>query len=56
MPLELREAATRGPLEVRKLDISLTAVPKGKYMLFLHVGNKLTGQVVSARVPLTVGR
>ena len=56
VPLELREAATRGPLEVQKLGISLTAVPKGKYMLFLHVGNKVTGQQVSARVPLTVGR
>jgi hypothetical protein len=56
VPLELREAASRGPLEVQKLDISLAAVPKGKYMLFIHVGNKVTGKQVSARVPLTVGR
>ncbi|MCX6574519.1 MAG: hypothetical protein NTX99_11090, partial [Candidatus Aminicenantes bacterium] len=56
VPLELREAATRGPLEVQKLDISLAAVARGKYILFIHVGNKVTGQQVSGRVPLTVGR
>jgi VWFA-related protein len=56
VPLELREVATRGPLEVQKLGISLAAVPKGKYMLFIHVGNKVTGQQVSGRVPLAVGR
>ncbi len=56
VPLELREAATRGPLEVQKLGISLAAVPKGKYTLFIHVGNKVTGQQVSSRVPLAVGR
>ena len=56
VPLELREAATRGPLEVQKLEISLAAVPKGSYILFIHVGDKVTGQQVSARVPLAVGR
>ena len=56
MPLELRETVTRGPLEFRKIEISLETIPRGKYTLFLHVGNKVTGQQVSARVPLTVGR
>jgi len=56
VPLELREAATQGPLEVQKFDISLAALPKGKYILFIHVGNKVTGQQVSGRVPLAIGR
>jgi VWFA-related protein len=56
VPLELRETATRGPLEVQKIEVSLASVPRGKYALFIHVGDKTTGRQVSARVPLTVGR
>jgi VWFA-related protein len=56
VPLELKKAEMQGPVEVQTLEISLADVPEGKYILFLHVGNKLTGQVVSARVPLIVGR
>jgi VWFA-related protein len=56
VPLELKETATRGPLEVRKIEVSLASVPRGKYALFIHVGDKTTGRQVSARVPLTVGR
>jgi hypothetical protein len=55
-PLEPRGTATRGPAEVQTLEISLANVPEGKYILFIHVGNKVTGQQVSARAPLAVGR
>ena len=56
VPLVLQGAATRGTVEAQKLEISLEGVPDGNYILFFHVGNKLTGQVVSARTPLTVRR
>ena len=55
VPLELRESATRGTVETQTLEIALADVPEGKYILFIHVGNKLTGQVVSARTSLSVG-
>ena len=55
VPLELRESSARGTGAAERLEIGLTDVPDGKYILFIHVGNKLTGQVVSARSPLTVG-
>ena len=56
VPLEIRESVTRETVKAQTLEIALAGVPEGKYILFIHVGNKLTGQVVSARVPLTVGR
>jgi VWFA-related protein len=56
VPLEVLEAAAPETVKAQTLEISLAEVPEGKYILFLHVGNKLTGQVVSARSPLTVGR
>jgi hypothetical protein len=56
VPLELRETATRGPLEVQKIEVSLASVSRGKYALFIHVGDKTTGRQISARVPLAVGR
>ncbi len=56
VPLELRGSTSKGTLVSQKLEISLSDVPEGKYVLFIHVGNKLTGQVTSARAPLTVGR
>jgi hypothetical protein len=56
VPLELRGSTSKGTLVSQKLEVSLSDVPEGKYVLFIHVGNKLTGQVVSARAPLTVGR
>jgi len=56
VPLELRETATRGPIEVQKIEVSIASVPRGKFTLFIHVGDKTTGRQISARVPLTVGR
>ena len=56
VPLELLEAATRETLNAQTLEIALADVPEGKYFLFIHVGNKVTGQVSSVRVLLTVGR
>ena len=56
VPLDLREAATRETVDVRTIEISLADVPEGSYILFVHVGDKTTGQAASARVPLVVGR
>jgi VWFA-related protein len=56
VPLELGKSATRGSVEVQTFEVGLEGVPEGRYILFVHVGNKLTNQVTSARVPLTVGR
>ena len=56
VPLELRESVIRETVRAQTLEIALAGVPEGTYILFIHVGNKLTGQVVSARVPLAVGR
>jgi VWFA-related protein len=55
VPLELRESVTRETVRAQSLEIALAGVPEGTYILFIHVGNKLTGQVVSARVALKVG-
>jgi hypothetical protein len=38
------------------LEISLDTVPPGTYLLYIHVGDKLSGAVASAYVPLTIGR
>ncbi len=56
VPLELLEAATRETLKAQTLEIALADVPEGKYILFIHVGNKVTGQVSSVRGLLTGGR
>jgi len=56
VPLELRESASRGMVEAQKLELSLAGVPDGRYTLYIHVGNKVTGQVASARAPLTLSR
>jgi VWFA-related protein len=56
MPIELRGSTQRGSVESQELGISLEGVADGKYVLYIHVGNKLTGQVASGRVPLTIGR
>jgi VWFA-related protein len=56
VPLELRGSTSQGTVEAQKLELSLKDVPNGVYTLYIHVGNKLSGSVVSARVPLTVGR
>jgi len=55
-PLELRESASRGMVEAQKLELSLADVPDGRYTLYIHLGNKVTGQVASARTPLTISR
>jgi len=55
-PLELRESASIGTVEAQRLELSLADVPDGRYTLYVHVGNKVTGQVASARAPLTIGR
>ena len=56
LPLELRGSTKQGSVESQKLEISLEGIADGKYVLYIHVGNKLTGQVASGRVPLTIGR
>jgi len=56
VPVELRESKTQDSVEVQKLVVSLGNVPNGSFLLYIHVGNKVTGQVSSARVPVTVGR
>ncbi len=56
VPLELRESVSLETVKAQTLEIALAGVPEGTYILFIHVGNKLTGQVVSARVPLIVGK
>jgi hypothetical protein len=55
-PVELRESSAQETVETQRLTISLKNVPNGKYLLYIHAGNKITGQVTSARVLLTVGR
>ena len=56
VPVELKELAKVGTIDVQSLEISLAGIPDGKYILYIHVGNKITGQVVSANVPLTIAR
>lgn len=56
VPVELRESAMHETVETQRLMISLEDIPNGKYLLYIHVGNKVTGQVASARVLLVVGR
>ena len=55
VPLELRESVTRENVKAQTLEIALAGVPEGTYILFIHVGNKLTGHVVSARAALKIG-
>jgi VWFA-related protein len=45
-----------GIIDVQKLEISLEGIPPGEYILYVHVGNKVNGQVASTRAPLRVGR
>jgi len=56
LPLGLGEIKTQGSIETRRLEIPLENVPNGAYTLYIHVGNRISGQVVSVRVPLTVAR
>ncbi len=56
VPLELRESSRRGPVDVQTLELSLDNVPDGKYLLYIHVGDRLSGALASAYVPLTIGR
>lgn len=56
VPVVMKELTKPGAIDVQKLEISLKEVPDGHYVLYVHVGNKVTGQVASARAPLTVGR
>jgi VWFA-related protein len=56
LPLELGESTRRGTIETQRMEISLESVPAGKYLLYIHVGDKRSGQVVSGHVPLKIGR
>lgn len=56
LPLELGEPGSPSPVQTRRLELSLESVPDGSYTLFLHVGNRISGQVESVRAPLTVAR
>jgi VWFA-related protein len=56
VPLESRGSTSQGTVEAQKLELSLKDIPSGVYTLYIHVGNRLSGSMVSARVPLTVGR
>jgi len=55
VPVALKELTKPGTIDVQKLEISLAEVPEGKYLLYIHVGNKVTGQVTSAQILITVG-
>ena len=54
VPLKVGESTTQETVETQTLTISLEDAPNGKYLLYIHVGNKVTGQVASARVSLVV--
>lgn len=56
MRLESNESTTQANVRVQRFVISLETVPNGNYLLYIHVGDRSTGQVVSVWVPLTVGR
>ncbi len=56
VPLEPRGSAKPGTIDVDRFEIPLEGIADGKYLLYIHVGNKVTGQVASANVPLTVAR
>jgi VWFA-related protein len=56
VPLELRESKSQGMVEAQKLELSLKDIPNGVYTLYIHIGNKVTGQMASTRVPIAVGR
>ncbi len=56
LPLDLGEIKTQGLVETRRLEIALENVPNGAYTLYIHVGNRISGQVASVRAPLTVAR
>ncbi len=56
VPLELLESTPHGIIQVQKAEISLAGVPDGSYLLYIHVGNRIAGQVVSTHAPLTIGR
>jgi len=53
--LELKELTKSGTIDAEQLEIPLDRVPNGRYLLYIHVGNRVNGQVASARVPLTIG-
>jgi hypothetical protein len=56
IPLELRESSTHESVQVQRLVLSLENIPNGSFLLYIHVGNRVTGQVSSARVPIFVER
>jgi len=56
VPLELGATKPQGIVATQRLQISLEKVPDGAYTLYIHVGNKVSGRVTSARVPLTIAR
>jgi hypothetical protein len=56
VPFELRESARRGGVQVQNLEISLDTVSPGTYLLYIHIGDKLSGSLASAHVALKIGR
>ena len=42
-------------IEVQYLEVPTGPIPPGKYLLYVHVGDRATGQQVSAYLPLTIG-
>ena len=56
VPLELQESSAQGTVRVQRLIISLEDVLNGRFLLYIHVGDKVTGQVLSVRVPIMIDR
>jgi hypothetical protein len=42
-------------IEVQYLEVPTGPIPPGKYLLYIHVGDRTTGQQASAYLPLTIG-
>jgi VWFA-related protein len=56
LAIELRGSSRNGDLEVLRLEASLEGVASGSYQLYVHVGDKVSGEQGSSSVPLTVER
>jgi hypothetical protein len=56
VPFELRESSKQGAVEILRLELSLDGVPSGAYLLYIHIGDKASGAMSSAHVPLIVGQ
>lgn len=54
VPLEMRESSAQGIVQIQKFVISLEKITNGQFLLYIHVGNKVTRQVSSVWTPIGV--